>query len=507
MPFRIEGGDNMGSLLAAFGGQRMRDPSEVEAEQVRLRTAQQEAALFPLKKQVAELGLKEAQFKQAEQEYTVKERGAWQEIMGKYGGDYDKARPELSTKLRPATLGTVDKLYLEYGDKVADIGRKRAETVKITQETNLKERDTFGDIGVYIRGANYDPTALEALLTHAERTNPYASKRIADIRTEAAKGPDAIKQLVDAMITPDAEQRAADVAAKRAAAAKTTQEVALGQMQIAGRTVPDNPEDWKVWYANLTPEMKRQVPATYSLAAADKVRRMGMTEAERETARHNLATEQGADLTRQQTLEHQLATEALTTRGQDITRAGQLLTDARQRELAELTREAQKLERENRPPSQAQHTVATYAARMDQAEKTFQAIPQIGRWGASSLVPDWAKSTEAQQFDQATRNFINSVLRRESGAVISDAEFENALQQYIPQPSDTKEKLALKAENRAIVRQSFISAAGKAYETPEALLQKSKAGGGLVIEVNGKRYKYKGTGDTAKLENYTEVPR
>lgn len=44
------------------------------------------------------------------------------------------------------------------------------------------------------------------------------------------------------------------------------------------------------------------------------------------------------------------------------------------------------------------------------------------------------KSDDRQQFEQAQRNFINSVLRQESGAAIADSEFENAKKQYFPMP-------------------------------------------------------------------------
>jgi len=37
-------------------------------------------------------------------------------------------------------------------------------------------------------------------------------------------------------------------------------------------------------------------------------------------------------------------------------------------------------------------------------------------------------------FEQAKKNFVNAVLRLESGAVISPSEFTNADKQYFPQP-------------------------------------------------------------------------
>jgi hypothetical protein len=51
-------------------------------------------------------------------------------------------------------------------------------------------------------------------------------------------------------------------------------------------------------------------------------------------------------------------------------------------------------------------------------------------------------------YDQAKRDFINAILRRESGAVISEEEFANAEQQYFPQPGDGPEVIAQKRANR-----------------------------------------------------------
>jgi hypothetical protein len=55
---------------------------------------------------------------------------------------------------------------------------------------------------------------------------------------------------------------------------------------------------------------------------------------------------------------------------------------------------------------------------------------------------------DAQKFDQAKRDFINAVLRQESGAVISPEEFANAEQQYFPQPGDSPQVIEQKRQNR-----------------------------------------------------------
>ena len=63
-------------------------------------------------------------------------------------------------------------------------------------------------------------------------------------------------------------------------------------------------------------------------------------------------------------------------------------------------------------------------------------------------VPYLFKSDKFKQIEQAQRDFINAVLRRESGAVIGEQEFENARLQYFPQPGDTPKVVKQKQKNR-----------------------------------------------------------
>jgi hypothetical protein len=76
-------------------------------------------------------------------------------------------------------------------------------------------------------------------------------------------------------------------------------------------------------------------------------------------------------------------------------------------------------------------------------------------------------SSNQQAVEQAQRNFVNAVLRQESGAVISDAEFENAKKQYFPQPGDDKKVIEQKRANRKAAIVGFKRIAGKAWEGVE----------------------------------------
>lgn len=136
--------------------------------------------------------------------------------------------------------------------------------------------------------------------------------------------------------------------------------------------------------------------------------------------------------------------------------------------------EAMQFEREKagfKPPSQAMETTALYASRIKQANDVFGQIEKftnnqnIGDMVQAGL-PDWlnnAKSSEMQSYMQAKKNFLNAVLRRESGAVISEAEFKNGDRQYFPQYGDKPPVLAQKKANRDLVMKNFIKAAGNAY--------------------------------------------
>lgn len=81
--------------------------------------------------------------------------------------------------------------------------------------------------------------------------------------------------------------------------------------------------------------------------------------------------------------------------------------------------------------------------------------------GNLPVVGNFARSEDAQKYDQAKRNFINAVLRRESGAVISPEEFANAEQQYFPQPGDGEEVIIQKRRNRDTTIQGLKVSSGQ----------------------------------------------
>lgn len=89
-----------------------------------------------------------------------------------------------------------------------------------------------------------------------------------------------------------------------------------------------------------------------------------------------------------------------------------------------------------------------------------------GRAAETGLLPNEFKSVDRQKVEQAQRDFINALLRRESGATIQDPEFENARKQYFPQPGDSPEVIRQKRQNRETAIQGVMGGAGPGYRPP-----------------------------------------
>lgn len=123
----------------------------------------------------------------------------------------------------------------------------------------------------------------------------------------------------------------------------------------------------------------------------------------------------------------------------------------------------------------SQAAAAGYADRMIQSDAILSspelATVQLDRGqqikSGTPIIGNDLVSPEYRQADQARRDFINAILRRESGAVISDGEFANANKQYFPQPGDDEATLRQKAANRNNAIKGISRQAGPAYAAPD----------------------------------------
>lgn len=115
--------------------------------------------------------------------------------------------------------------------------------------------------------------------------------------------------------------------------------------------------------------------------------------------------------------------------------------------------------------TEAAASSAQFASRMAAAHQTLVGLEdgQVNPEGVFVAGAGWGSQYE-RQARQAQREFVNAILRRESGAVISPSEFQSAAQQYFPQPGDGPEVLAQKRAARQRAMQGLINASQGAYE-------------------------------------------
>ena len=88
-------------------------------------------------------------------------------------------------------------------------------------------------------------------------------------------------------------------------------------------------------------------------------------------------------------------------------------------------------------------------------------IPVVG--GIAGAVANSLLSDKSQEVKNAQKNFLTSVLRKESGASISPSEFAEASKIYFPQVGDKPEVLKQKEQNRQMAIQGIISAVPQDY--------------------------------------------
>lgn len=124
----------------------------------------------------------------------------------------------------------------------------------------------------------------------------------------------------------------------------------------------------------------------------------------------------------------------------------------------------------SRPSLGAERTALAYFNRAKQASDDIgtmeEGIAKMGLAGQARLqmAPNFLQSPENQQYRQAQRAFTEARLRKESGAAIPTAEYENDSKTYFAQPGDGPDVIAQKREARQRVLEGLQFASGKAYE-------------------------------------------
>jgi len=123
-------------------------------------------------------------------------------------------------------------------------------------------------------------------------------------------------------------------------------------------------------------------------------------------------------------------------------------------------------------------------------------IPVIG--GTTGAIANYLSTDEQGQLLQAKRNFITAVLRKESGAVISDDEFKIEDEKYFPQKGDGPKNIEQKAKARELAIRTMKIEAGPGSKELDAYSKEVSNG------KNNKPVTIKSDADYAALESGTE---
>lgn len=142
---------------------------------------------------------------------------------------------------------------------------------------------------------------------------------------------------------------------------------------------------------------------------------------------------------------------------------------AAEKEIAGMKMDSVEARMAAQEPKAAQAQAATFGRRIEQAEDVFKDLQAKGFNRADTMsdmesyIPERFQGENLRKQDQAERNFVNAVLRRESGAAIAQSEFDSAKKQYFPRPGDTPDILRQKEINRNTILAGLKAEAGHVY--------------------------------------------
>jgi hypothetical protein len=227
------------------------------------------------------------------------------------------------------------------------------------------------------------------------------------------------------------------------------------------QSIPQDPSKFAAWQLG----MLRNI-----MAAKDQV---ALVQPDANTVANNTTSRANNTATNETSRANNAATVAATQRGQDMEKTklvqsdnGPLVVNMHTGQgKSVLGTDGQQLPGVTKPLNDSQSKALLFGTRMQQAHKV---LDQLSKEGTTSSVPGSRapivggaitamSSANQQMLDQAKRDFMTAVLRRESGASISTGEFETADKQYFPQIGDSKAVIAQKARNRKLAIDGILA--------------------------------------------------
>ena len=228
MPFQIDPGFDPGTILSR---QRLpEDPNVLAANALKLKAAQQDQELFPLRKQATELELKSQQIIQQEHELGLQEAKTIQQTQAQIGFDPKKLIPALTGKVRGSTLNALITFNDTHETKRAEAEKLFQDADKLKREGEKQEGQVYSDMAADVLD-NYTPQHVQfALALLPERYQ----KQAAAMRQLYESDPEKFKEVLGSMVLPETKKARQALAASKAEQAKTEADTKLTDAKVPG---------------------------------------------------------------------------------------------------------------------------------------------------------------------------------------------------------------------------------------------------------------------------------
>ncbi|RQS88076.1 hypothetical protein [Burkholderia seminalis] len=288
---------------------------------------------------------------------------------------------------------------------------------------------------------------------------------------------------VPALAKSLAETQSAQLAQQKASIDGSLQKLgAIGQV-LNGVTDQASYDLARQWAAShLGPDSVASMPATYDPTLVANKQREALTVMQ-QLDQHSKALDQ--QLAQQQfgeTQRHNVATEGIETRAQNMraldydAKNGVVVNKLTGQTTPVLGADGKPISSSIGNLSGEQSNAVAFGARALDAQNTLRqleaggttstnmvnralgGLPVIG--GAMAGASNFLNSDKQQSYEQARRNFVSAILRKESGAAISDSEFANEEKKYFPQSWDTPATIEQKARARDLAIEALKAQAG-----------------------------------------------
>lgn len=169
------------------------------------------------------------------------------------------------------------------------------------------------------------------------------------------------------------------------------------------------------------------------------------------------------------------------------------------------------LPNQGKPLTEVQGNATAFGMRMKAADEIFSGLESSGfdpgtlpnTYLPANKIGNYLADPKAQQAYQSKLNFMTASLRKESGAAISASEFESEDKKYFPQPGDSAQVRAQKAQMRELAMQAMAIQAGPGSKNIEGVKGSAGVAPPRLGEVR-KGYLYKG-GDPASQSSWEKV--